>query len=115
MNEMVGGAQSTVSSQIDQLSCYDVICNHQRYLSERMLIEEDDIFKIYCDKIGPDDYFCLQLVTSADEYLQAPVITSPEDGAGIDQKQLDELFQSMVNEQGLLVLAKSEMKLAYLI
>ena len=60
-SEYGGPTTSSVNSSFQQ-SCYDVVSNHSRYVSERMLIEEEDLFKFNCKDIQPDDFVSLQLV-----------------------------------------------------
>ena len=76
-----------------------------------MLIEEDDIFKFNCENIQPDDFVSFQLVTSQ---YEIPEISK----ASIDDSQKRVLLQKCkenTDENGLLVLAKSDLKLSYLL
>ena len=43
--------------------------NHSRYVSERLLVEEDDLFKFNCQEILPDDFISLQVVVSPDDFI----------------------------------------------
>ena len=43
--------------------------NHTRYVSERLLVEEDDLFKFNCQEILPDDFISLQVVVSPDDFI----------------------------------------------
>lgn len=50
----------SVGSRSLQASCYDVVSNHERFTSsERMQIEEDDLFKFNCPEIKFDDFLSL--------------------------------------------------------
>ena len=51
------------------MSCYEVVSNHTRYVSERLLVEEDDLFKFNCQEILPDDFISLQVVVSPDDFI----------------------------------------------
>ena len=57
------------------MSCYDVTRNHHRYTQQHAIIEEDDVFKIYCDEFGPNDIYSLQLVASEMNHLDDKLIT----------------------------------------
>lgn len=74
-----------------------------------MLIEEDDVFKFNCHDMRPDDFLSLQLVAFADEL--------PAEHADKDDKmklEFQRRYKQCANDQGLLILAKSDLKLSYL-
>ena len=84
-------------------------------MKERVLVEEDDLFKIYCPDISKQDHFSLQLVTPNDNNFDAQKVTSGAGGADITKKHVDDIIDSSVNEHGLIVLAQSKLKLEYLV
>ena len=52
------------STSLCQQSCYDVIGSHERYVQDRVLLEEHDVFKFNCEDIKPNEYVSLQLVAN---------------------------------------------------
>ena len=75
-----------------------------------MLIEEDDLFKFNCEDIQPEDFVSFQLVASEYEIPDA----SNAIIADSQKRVLLQKCKENTDDNGLLVLAKSDLKLTYL-
>ena len=69
-----------------------------------MQIEEGDVFKFNCENINEDDFVSLQIVVSIDDLNLVEH----------DLLELQKQYKVNINAHGLLVLAKSDLKLSYL-
>ena len=78
-------------------------------------MEEDDLFKIHSDNLKEDAFLSLHLVAPSDCNFEAEGMTQGPDGADISNQDLQEVIRNLVNEQGLLVLATSQLNIEYLV
>ena len=68
-------------------------------------IEEDDLFKFNCEKIDTFDQLSLQLVVCTEDL---------DDLYGYDNQELFQKVHNELDDDGLLVLAKADISLPYL-